>query len=84
MPTLGTVAMSKNRDSDTAAARTGNTTADKPSRHAAASTRPNDPLRWPHQRIQICGLTSHDTISGTHRVGIVCWRCLRVRCMGLI
>ena len=43
MPTLGTVAMSKNRDSDTPAARTGNTTADKPSRHAAPPTRPNDP-----------------------------------------
>ena len=34
---------------------------------AAPSTRPNDPLRWPHQRIQTCGLTSNDTISGTHR-----------------
>ena len=33
---------------------------------AAPSTRPNDPLRWPPQRIQTCGLTSHDTISGTH------------------
>ena len=26
------------------------------------------PLRWPHQRIQTCGLTSNDTISGTHRL----------------
>ena len=67
MPTLGTVAMNKNRDCDTPAARTGNTTADKPYRHAAPPTRPNDPLRWPHQRIQICRLTSHNTISGTHR-----------------
>ena len=33
------------------------------------STRPNDPLRWPHQRIQTGRLTSHDTILGTHRVG---------------
>ena len=38
MPTLGAVAMSKNRDCDAPAARTGNTTADKPSRHAAPPT----------------------------------------------
>ena len=35
---------------------------------AAPSTRPNDPLRRPHQRIRTCLLTSHYTISGTHRV----------------
>ena len=34
---------------------------------AAPSTRPNDPLRWPHQRIQTCRLTSPDRVSGTHR-----------------
>ena len=72
MPTLGTVAMSKNRDSDTPAARTGNTTADKPSRHAAPPTRQNDPLRWPHQRIQICRLTSHDTIFGHPQAAPAC------------
>ena len=35
-------------------------------RHPHPSTRSNDPLRRPHQRIQTCRLTSHDTILGTH------------------
>ena len=31
---------------------------------------PNDPLRWPHQRIQTCRLTSPDRVSGTHTLSV--------------
>ena len=37
---------------------------------AAFSACPNDPLRWPHQRIQTCRLASRDTISGTHTLEV--------------
>ena len=68
MPTLGTVAMSKTRDSDTrprepATLRLTSHLGTLPLR-LVRTTR----WRWPHQRIQICRLTSHDTIFGHPRV----------------